>query len=36
MKKILLIVLVAVLSVQIGVAQETELKDSPVDFTVNL
>ena len=36
MKKILLIVLVAVLSVQMGVAQETELKDSPVDFTVNL
>lgn len=36
MQKILLIVLVAVLSVQMGLAQETELKDSPVDFTVNL
>jgi hypothetical protein len=44
MKKIFLIVLVAVLSVQMGMAQavqsgmtpEAELKDSPVDFSVNL
>ncbi len=36
MKKILLLVLVAVLSIQMSVAQEAELKDGPVDFTVNL
>lgn len=36
MKKILLILLVAVLSVQMGMAQEAELKDSPINFTVNL
>jgi len=36
MKKILLILLVAVLSVQMGVAQEAELKDGPVDFSVNV
>jgi hypothetical protein len=36
MKKILLIILVVVCSVQIGTAQETELKKSPIDFTVNL
>ncbi len=36
MKIYILIVLVAVLSVQISVAQEAELKDSPVDFTVSL
>ncbi len=36
MNKILLIVLVAILSVQMGVAQETEKKDSPIDFSVNL
>ena len=36
MKKIILILLMAVLSVQMGVAQETELKDGPVDFSVNL
>lgn len=36
MRKILLILLVAVLSVQMTVAQEAELKDSPVDFTVAL
>lgn len=36
MKKIILVVLVAVLSIQMSVAQETELKDSPVDFTVSL
>jgi hypothetical protein len=36
MKKILLILLVVVCSVQIGWAQEAELKDSPIDFSVNL
>ena len=36
MKKILLILFIAVLSVQMGMAQEAELKDSPVDFTVSL
>ena len=36
MKKILLILLVTVLSVQMGVAQEAEMKDGPVDFSVNL
>ncbi|WP_372795002.1 hypothetical protein [Lutibacter sp.] len=36
MKKILLVLLVAVLSVQMGMAQEAELKDSPIDFSVNL
>ncbi len=36
MKKLLLIVLVAVLSIQIGVAQESEVKDSPIDFSVDL
>ena len=38
MKKIILLVLVAVLSIQMGFAQEEEkeLIDSPVDFTVNL
>lgn len=36
MKKILLILLVAVLSMKMGMAQEAELKDSPIDFSVNL
>lgn len=36
MNKIILIVLMAIFSVQISTAQEIELKDSPVDFTVNL
>ena len=36
MKKILLIVFVAVLSVQMGMAQETELKESPIDFNVDI
>ena len=36
MKKILLILLVTVLSVQMGVAQEAEMKDGPLDFSVNL
>jgi hypothetical protein len=36
MKKILLIILVVVCSVQIGTAQETELKKSPISFSVNV
>lgn len=36
MKKILMLLLVAVLSVQFVSAQESELKDSPIDFSVNL
>ena len=36
MQKIILFVFVAVLSAQISIAQDVELKDSPIDFTVNL
>ena len=36
MKKILLVVFVALMSVQMGSAQEVELKDSPIDFHVDI
>ncbi|SDX06756.1 hypothetical protein SAMN05444411_10311 [Lutibacter oricola] len=36
MKNIFMLLLVAVLSVQFTLAQETELKDSPIDFSVDL
>lgn len=36
MKKIVFIILVTFLSVQMGVAQETELKDGPVDFSASI
>ncbi|WP_341222018.1 hypothetical protein [Polaribacter atrinae] len=36
MKKVILVILVAVLSIQVGFAQETDLKDSPIDFSVDI
>jgi hypothetical protein len=36
MKKILLVVFVALMSVQMGFAQEVELKESPIDFNVDV